>query len=124
MSKFLINTLTGINKKEGRILNRRLRKKNHKKYLEDVTLEVSISKIWRNRLFESDYEEGYLLSIENKNDIPKYLTKIFNMYKLKYVISKVKSCHEYFDEGLVIFKVNSKEFPNLVRYSGNNYSRI
>lgn len=124
MSRFLVNTLIGINKKEGRILNRRLRKKIHKKYLEDVTLEVSMSKIWRNRLFESDYEEGYLLSIENKNDIPQYLAKIFNMYNLKYIVTKVKSCPEYFDEGLVVFKVNSKDFPNLVRYSGNNNNRI
>ncbi|WP_160680641.1 hypothetical protein [Clostridium sp. C8-1-8] len=101
-------------------MNKRLRKKVHRMYIEDVALDISISKVWRNKLSKSEYDEAFTLSVETKNELPKYLKSLFIRYKLRYDICKVKNCPEPFDEGLVIFKIKSKEFNTLVRYSGNN----
>jgi len=41
------------------------------------------------------------------------------MNDLHFYITKVLECPEEFDEGLIIFKFESLEFPEIVRYSGN-----
>lgn len=101
-------------------MKNRLRKKNHKKYLDDVALEISQASIWRKRLFQSQYNEFFLVTYERISEVPIYLRAAFSRYKLKYKISKVKSSPEYFDEGLIIFKIEAADYEKLVRYSGNN----
>ena len=43
-----------------------------------------------------------------------------SIHKLEYEVMKVSSCKEYFDEELEIFKFQSKEFPAITYYTGNN----
>lgn len=105
-------------------MNKRLKKKFHKKYLEDVALEISQSSIWRERLFENQYNKRFLITYENTNEVPDYLKLAFLNYKLRYYISKADSCSEKFDKELVIFKIEAVDFRSLIRYSGNNYDVI
>lgn len=96
----------------------------HKKYLEDVALEISQDSLWRKKLFEGQYEEKLLITYKEIAEIPGYLTNIFEQYKLEYYVSKTRFCPETFDENLMIFKFEAKGLPDLVRYSGNNETVI
>ena len=39
---------------------------------------------------------------------------------LQFIVKKVKLCPVQFDEGMIVFKFQSKEFPDIIRFSGNN----
>ncbi len=94
--------------------------KFHEKYLEDVTMEISQDSLWRKRLFEGQYHEQFLATYKELAELPCRLWTIFSQYGLEFLVSKVQSCPETFDEGLIIFKFEAKGFSHLVRYSGND----
>lgn len=58
-------------------MKKRIKRKLHKRYLEDIVIEISQSSLWRKRLFETGYEIKVPISIENVNDLPKYISFIF-----------------------------------------------
>ncbi len=89
-------------------------------FIEDVALEVSNDSFWRRKLFQSNYEVEYMLTFQEPHLIPEYIRKDICENKLEFCIMKVQSCPEDFDPGLIIFKFWSREYPNILRYSGNN----
>lgn len=109
-------------------MNCRQRKKYKKKIyqaiIEDVALEISLSALWRKRLFDAQYEEEFIISYSNSDELPKYVKNAIVDHKLEFGVMKVKNCPEYFDEGLVIFKFYPLEYPKLKRFSGNNLNVI
>jgi hypothetical protein len=98
--------------------------KLHEKYLEAVTREVSQDSLWRKRLFEGDYNERSLITYKELEELPCPLWTIFSQYGLEFFVSKVYSCPEEFDEGVIIFKFEAKEFSHIVSYSGNKQKEI
>lgn len=99
---------------------KKLRKKLYKKFIEDVALEISIDSYWRKRLREKSYNEKLEITYRRPDEIPKYIRKEILLYKLEFEAMRTASCKEYFDEGLEIFAFQSKEFPSMIRYTGNN----
>ena len=92
-------------------------------YLEcinDVALEISLSNIWRKHIFNLKKGEILQVSPNDKDIIPKYIKDVILNNNLIFCIQIVDSCEETFDEGLVIFKFYSEEFPEIISYSGNN----
>lgn len=89
-------------------------------YITDVALDISQSSYWRKILFSSDYGQNFLISKANRDKIPAYVLEPIESYDLKFYVSKVNDSPEEFDEGFIIFKFESCEFPEIIRYSGNN----
>lgn len=105
-------------------MNKRQRKKNRKKIykelIEDVALEISLDTNWRKKIFELLPDVKIEISYLNSMELPKYIQKEMVKNKLEFLVMKENSCEEYFDNGLEIFKFQSKEYPEIVRFSGNN----
>lgn len=66
------------------------------------------------------YHEKLEITYRNPDKVPKYIQKDIIIYKLEIEVMKISSCKEYFDKELEIFKFQSKEFPAVIRYTGNN----
>lgn len=66
------------------------------------------------------YNEKFEISYRNPTEIPKYIRKDITSYKLEFEVMRISSCREHFDKELEIFKFQSKEFPVIIRYTGNN----
>jgi len=98
--------------------------KLYEKYLEDVVIEVSQDSLWRKRLFEGQYNERFLVTFKELEEVPCSLWTTFSQYGLEFFVSKVDSCPEQFAEGLIIFKFEAKEFSHLVSYSGNRRDEL
>lgn len=96
------------------------RKKYHDEYMSDIVCDISQSSYWRKLLFDSEYDQKFLISNIVKVKLTKYILDPIEAYDLKYYVSKVKESPEEFDEGLIIFKFESCEFPEITSYSGNN----
>lgn len=105
-------------------MNHRQRKKVRKRLyqacIEDAALEISLDARWRKRLMQRAYDEKIEITYHNPTEIPEYIQKDIMRYQLEFWASRVSSCKEYFDEGLEIFEFQSKEFPAIIRYTGNN----
>ena len=98
------------------------RKRLYKELIEDVALEISLDACWRKRIMEQLPNIEIRITYHEPDDLPKYIQKDIVNYKLEFGVMKVKSCKEHFDEGLEIFKFQSKEYPVIVRFTGNNAS--
>ncbi|WP_378954105.1 hypothetical protein [Pelosinus sp. sgz500959] len=94
--------------------------KSHEKYLEDTVEEISQDSLWRKRLFEGAYDEPFLITYKELDELPCSLWTVFSQYGLEYFVSKVDSEREKFNKGQIIFKFEAKGFPQLVQYSCNN----
>lgn len=99
---------------------KKLRKKLYKRFIEDVALEISLDSYWRKRLREKSYNEKLEITYLRPDEIPKYIRKDIVFYKLEFEVIRTGSCKEYFDKDLEIFEFQSKEFPSIIRYTGNN----
>ena len=75
---------------------------------------------YRKRILRQPYNEKLEVTYRNPTEIPKYIFKYITIYKLEFEVMRVCSCREYFDKELEIFKFQSKEFPAIMRYTGNN----
>lgn len=93
--------------------------KLHEKYIEDVAIEVSQDPLWEKRLLKGYYNERFLVTYKDLEEIPCPLWTAFSQHGLEYFVSKIDSPPEEFSGGLIIFKFEAKGFPFLVRYSGN-----
>lgn len=88
--------------------------------INDIAIEISLSSIWRKRIFDLKKNEMLQLSSKDKDIIPEYIRDIILDNDLRFYIQIVDSCEEQFDEGLVIFRFCSAEFSEIAAYSGNN----
>ena len=101
-------------------MKQRLNKKLHKKYLDDILMDISISNKWRNEIFNLQKGQHLIINKESSIPLPSYIKHPIIQYNLQYIVCIVETCPEYFDEGLIIFQFSPKMFPNVKRYSGNN----
>ena len=85
-----------------------------------MTFEISLDKKWRRSIFSSKENEKIIISYLDADGIPLYIKKRIVQERLEFFVSRINRCEEIFDEGMVIFMFQSKEFPDIVRYSGNN----
>lgn len=104
-------------------MNKRISKKLHKKYLnDDVVLEISTSSLWRQRLFDSNYGEKFIISSKNLKEVPKWIIQPVVKYKLKYQVYKTDEMlnEEIYYEGGVFFKFEPVKFKRFSDFSFNN----
>lgn len=94
--------------------------KLHEKYLETVMLTVSQDSLWKKKLFEEEYNEQFLITFKDLEELPYSLWSNFSQYGLEFFVSKVSSdsCPEEISPGTIIFRFEAKGFPHLVRYLG------
>jgi hypothetical protein len=92
----------------------------HEKYVVEVSAEISQDSLWKKKIFWGRYEEKFLITGKELESLPCNLWMNFSQYDLEYYVSKVHSCPQEFAEGLVIFKFEAKEFPQVVSYSANS----
>lgn len=83
-------------------------------------MEVSISSEWRRKIFQLKKGEFLTISYKQPNELPLYVRDEIVLHRLTYCVEIPSSCPEKFDEGLIVFKFWAKEYPDIVRYSGNN----
>lgn len=105
-------------------MNKRKRKKKRKKLykeiIEDVALEISLDSEWRKKIFNLRSNASLEISYSDPVTIPKYIKYFITYYKLEFIVKKVSYCKENFDEIFEIFEFSSKEFPKIIRFTGNN----
>lgn len=105
-------------------MNGRQRKKLCRKLycglINDVALEISLDSYWRGIIFAAGYNSPIEFGSDDSEKLPEYIKNQIICNKLKFIVRKVSSCGENFDDGLVIFKFQSAEFKDIVDYSGNN----
>lgn len=99
---------------------KKYRKKLYKNLIEDVALEISLDSKWREKIFNLSLNKKIEISYVMPLEIPESIKKETVNNKLKFSIMRVNSCEEHFDDGLEIFKFQSKEYPEIVRFTGNN----
>lgn len=95
-------------------------KQIYKNNISDTAMEVSISSEWRKKIFQLKKGEFLTISYKRPDELPIYVRDEIILHKLTYCVEKSSDCPEKFDDGLVIFKFWAKEYPDIVRYSGNN----
>lgn len=103
-------------------MKKRLSKKLHKKFLEDVVYEISLSSLWRKRLFEGGSGNVYLISCANQDELPQYIRYSINRYKLCYIVfvtDEMLDSSIYYDGG-VFFKFEAVRFNEITGFSFNN----
>jgi hypothetical protein len=111
-------------------MNKRIRRKIHKRTLYDVIYEVSISHLWRELLFNSKAGEKFLIDSQSPTTEPslRRLHRSLARYNLKYFVSKVSKedephWEEFLDDS-IYFKFEAKEFPEVFDFSINNPDSI
>ena len=93
-------------------------KKLYEEYIEDVALEVSIDKKFRQILKNIPFY--YKIEISQITAGHCFYLKDILSLDLIFYVEKVESCPESFDDSLTIFKFTADKFPEIVRYTGNN----
>lgn len=100
------------------------RKSIYLECISDVAMDISLSKIWRRQIFGLKKDDVLYISKSDEKIIPEYIKDVIVKNDLTFCVQIVDSCEVEFDDGLVIFKFYSKEYPEIVQYSGNNPSVI
>ena len=96
------------------------RKRLYEDIIEDVALEISLDSRWRALILTKELNEKIEITYHSLEELPCYIKDEIQKYKLKFWVEMVSSSNEYFEEGMVIFKFTSKEYPQVFRYTGNN----
>ena len=92
----------------------------YKNNISDTAMEISISSEWRKKIFQLKKGEILTISYRRPGELPIYVRDEIVRHRLTYCVEIPFSYPEKFDEGLVVFKFWAKEYPDIVRYSGNN----
>jgi penicillin-binding protein-related factor A (putative recombinase) len=106
-------------------MNKKTRRKIHKRVLNDVVYEISVSHLWRRILFDAQVGEKFLIDNRSPTSEPglKSLHRSLARYNLKFFVSKVSKEDEPHWEGFfdgIYFKFEAKEFPDVSDFSVNN----
>ena len=107
--------------------SRRISKKRHREYLVDVLAGISLSYVWRARLYEAGMGHEFLLTAETLDDVPPATRAVLRRYNLKDRAAWVPHAWTRgWDEtpDMVMFRVQAVEFPALVEFSANNPAAI
>ena len=92
----------------------------YEQIISDVAMEISIMQEWRREILKLKEGEFLEISYLTPNKLPEYIKNDIIQNKLTFYVEKVDKCPEEFDEGLIIFKFWSKEYPEICSFSGNN----
>ncbi|WP_295086475.1 hypothetical protein [Ruminococcus sp.] len=65
-------------------------------------------------------DEILYISFLDEKYIPEYIKDVIVKNKLTFCVQVVDNCEVKFDEELIILKFWSKEYPEIIEYSGNN----
>ena len=105
-------------------MNKRLNKKLHKKYLNDVVYDISVSKLWRKEIFNLASDQSLVINRNSVPPLPSYIKRYFHRFNLQYTVRIIEKCPneclDIFEEGLVVFEFVAKEYPQIKDYSVNN----
>jgi hypothetical protein len=107
-------------------VNKRLIKKVHKKYLNDICYDISLSSFWRKKLFDGKDKEKFLIDLHIINELPKYIKTPVLRYRLRYYVYKTDEIldMDFYYEGGVFFKFEAVGFNKISNYSFNNLGVI
>jgi len=103
--------------------SRRLVKKLHKRWLDDVMIDASLVSYWRSRLFESNPGEVFEISRRDTSGLPSVVATAIRTFGLHYSVSVVPpgDAQAWLSEnGMVLFKFWATGFPSVHCFSGNN----
>jgi len=100
---------------------KKCRRKLYASSIHEIALDISQSDYWRKQLFSSNYGETFLIDSDSEFYFPNSTKPLVVESNLQFYVSKVKECPVQYmmDDGFVIFKFQSIEFPEIVQYSGN-----
>ncbi|WP_413662909.1 hypothetical protein ACG1BZ_17305 [Microbulbifer sp. CNSA002] len=102
----------------------RILKKLHRHWLELAVIDLSQDPIWRELLFNSEYNSEFPINSENCEGLWKPAIKALRKYGLEYTVSKVpknQAVEPWLAEGgLVVFEFKAKKFPAVHMQTGNN----
>lgn len=91
--------------------------KSHEKYIAEVVTAISQDSFWREKVVHGQYDEEFLITYKELEELPCSLWTVFSKYGLEFFVSKVEAIAETFIPGQVIFKFQAKDFPDIVRYA-------
>ena len=102
----------------------RLLKKLHRYWLALAVIDLSQDSTWRERVFNSKYNEEFPIDSENCEGLWQPAIEALSKYGLEYRVSKVPD-NQVFEPwlaegGLVVFEFKAKEFPTIKMQTGNN----
>jgi hypothetical protein len=107
--------------------NRRIRRKRHRAALADVLYGISVSYVWRMRLYEAGCGVELAVNARTLDDVPAWLLGMVRRHRLEYraawVPDSSTSGWEGY-EGYLMFRVAAAEFPNVATFSANNPETI
>lgn len=107
--------------------NRRIRRKRHRAALPDVLYGVSVSYVWRMRLYEAGCGVELVVNERTLDDVPAYVLDSVRRHGLEYRAAWVPygwtSGWEGY-ENCLMFRVAAAEFPNVAAFSANNPETI
>jgi len=97
------------------------KRKNFDDWLFSVAVDISTSEPWRQLLFSSEYDKKFLIVADPELPLPEYLEEIIQKNNVQFYVSKISHCPEkrLAEEGGVVFKFESPEFPDMVRFTAN-----
>ena len=107
--------------------SRRISKKRHREYLIDVLAGVSLSYVWRARLYEAGIGREFVLTAQTFDDVPTETRALMRRYGLRYRAAWVPHAWTkgWADKAdMIMFRVQAAEFPELVEFSANNPATI
>lgn len=96
------------------------RKQLYQDAIEDVALEISIAKGWRERIFRLQPDESLRISAADGDALPLYIRDTVIQNDLTFFVRCAERCDEPHDEHLTVFAFYAEEFPDICRYSFNN----
>lgn len=98
-------------------MKKRFRKKNHKNFISEIRLDVSLSLFYRRIIFNLKKSEQIILNKNNiiKDNLAKDIVKLFNKFDLSYTVE----CEYVVDDYKAFFIFKSYEFPSITKKSCN-----
>lgn len=96
------------------------RRQIYERNISDTAMEISISRPWREKIFKLKKGEQLTISAERAEELPAYIKDEIVTHRLTYCVGLAEDCPEEFDDGLIVFEFRAEEYPDIVRYSGNN----
>ncbi|MFF2533841.1 hypothetical protein ACFVS2_33965 [Brevibacillus sp. NPDC058079] len=105
-------------------MNKRQRKKLHKRLLEDICYEVSVSSYWRGELKQVAFHAAITIDRNNSTYLPKYLHQEIKLHSLNFCLEKQPyrqiDILGHYPDSYVIFCISPSEFPSVRQISMNN----
>jgi hypothetical protein len=107
--------------------NRRIRRKRHRAALAEILYAISVSYVWRMRLYEAGRGVELVLNARTLDDVPAAVLDTFRRHGLEYRAAWVPQSWTSGWEGYehcLMFRVAAAEFPGIVAFSANNPDTI